>query len=203
MKAKKRVLASLIVLAMGGGAGQMAQAQQVSCTTSGCTTAGIGVVFNITIPGVLRFQLGDTSAGTAPTVNWTTTVTAANLGDSIAQDPNSITNAGAGATGNQVVYRLVSNWGGTDVTVTAAATTVNGPTCTTPATCGATFIPWSEILTGETGSLSNPDPGSSTTAAYGGTTIDLTGFWTYQYANTTTPLQGTYQGTVTYTAADD
>jgi hypothetical protein len=181
----------------------MAQAQQVSCTTTGCTTAGIGVVFNINIPGVLRFQVGDTSAGTAPVVNWTTTVTAANVGDSIAQNPNSVTNPGAGASGNQVVYRLVSNWGGTNVTVAAAATTANGPTCTTPATCGATFIPWSEILLGNTGSLSNPAIGGSTTASYSGSTINLTGFWTYQYANTTIPLQGSYQGTVTYTAADD
>jgi len=194
---------ALVVLAsLGAAASQMAQAQSVSCTTASCTTAGIGVVFNITIPGVLRFQVGDTSAGTAPVVNWTTTVTSANIGDSIAQDPNSITNPGTGATGNQVVYSLVSNWGGTNVTVAAAATTPNGPTCTVGA-CAGTFIPWAQILLGNTGSLSNPAPGGSTTAAYSGSTINMTGFWTYQYANTTVPLAGDYAGTVTYTAADD
>ena len=201
MRMKKVILA--VLAAMGAAAGQVAQAQQVSCTTTGCTTAGIGVVFNITIPGVLRFQVGDTSGATAPVVNWTTTVTTANIGDSIAQNPNSITNPGTGASGNQVVYSLVSNWGGTNVTVAAAATTANGPTCTTPATCGTTFIPWTEITRGNTGSLSNPAPGGSTTAAYSGSTINLSGFWTYQYANTTVPLAGSYAGTVTYTAADD
>lgn len=203
MKMRISRIALAVFAAVGAAASQMAQAQQVSCTTTGCTTAGIGVVFNITIPGVLRFQVGDTSGATAPVVNWTTTVTTANIGDSIAQNPNSITNPGTGASGNQVVYSLVSNWGGTNVTVAAAATTANGPTCTTPATCGTTFIPWTEITRGNTGSLSNPAPGNSTTAAYGGSTINLSGFWTYQYANTTVPLAGSYAGTVTYTAADD
>jgi hypothetical protein len=200
MRINKKIL--LVALAaMGAATSQMAQAQRVSCTTSGCTTAGIGVTFNITIPAVLRFQVGDTS-GVAPTVNWAATVTAANIGDSVAQDPDSITLPGTGASGNQVVYRLTSNLGGTNVTVAAAATTPNGPTCGA-GVCSGTFIPWAEILRGNTGSLSNPAPGASTTAAYGGSTIDITGFWTYQYANTTIPLEGSYTGIVTYTAADD
>lgn len=202
MKAKLRILVGLVLAAVGAAGSQSVLAAEVSCTAAGCTTAGIGVVFNITIPGVLRFQVGDTSA-TAPTVNWTTAVTTANIGNGTTLNPDSITLPGAGASGNQVVYRVVSNWGGTNVTVAAAATTPNGPTCTTPASCGATFIPWTEILFGNTGSLSNPAPGTNTTIAYGGAAIDVTGFWTYQYANTTVPLSGDYQGTVTYTAADD
>lgn len=202
MKAKIRIVAGLLLVAISAAGSQMAAAAQVSCNTTSCTTPGIGVVFNITIPGVLRFQVGDTSA-TAPTVNWTTAVTTANVGNSTALNPDSITLPGAGASGNQVVYQLISNWGGTNVTVAAAATTANGPTCTTPVSCGATFIPWSEIVLGNTGSLSNPAIGGSTTAPYGGSVINVSGFWTYQYANTTVPLQGNYSGTVTYTAADD
>lgn len=201
MRIHKIVLA--VLATFGAAASPMAQAQQVTCNTSGCTTAGIGVQFNITIPGVMRFVVGDTSAGTAPVVNWTTTVTDTNIGDNVAQNPNSITNAGAGASGNQVFYQLISNLGGTNVTVAAAATTANGPTCTTAGTCGTTFIPWAQIVRGNTGSLSNPAPGGNTTAAYSGATINMSGFWTYQYQNATIPLQGSYQGTVTYTAADD
>lgn len=201
MRTNKILLAT--VAALGALAAPLAQAQQVTCNTSSCTTAGIGVVFNITIPGVLRFVVGDTSAGTAPVVNWTTTVTAANIGDNTPQSPNSISDAGAGASGNQVFYQLISNLGGTNVTVAAAATTANGPTCTTAGTCGTTFIPWAQIVRGTTGTLPNPAPGGNTTAAYSGATINMNGFWTYQYQNATIPLQGSYAGTVTYTAADD
>lgn len=202
MKATIRVLAGLLLAGAGIAASQMAVAQQVSCNAAVCTTAGVAVQFNITIPGVMRFQVGDNSVGTAPTVNWPTAVTTANMGNSTALNPDSITAPGPGAGAGQVYYQLISNLGGTNVTVQAAATTPN-LACTTAATCGATSIPWTEILLGTTGTVSPPAPGGSTLVAYGGSTINTSGFWTYQYANTTVPLQGSYQGTVTYTAMDD
>jgi len=77
---KKSVKKFLIIAlgAMGVAANQSALADQASCTTAGCTTANLPVTFTIVIPAFLRLQVG--AVGSNADVQWTTAVTAANIG---------------------------------------------------------------------------------------------------------------------------
>ncbi|KPK47826.1 MAG: hypothetical protein AMS22_16165 [Thiotrichales bacterium SG8_50] len=197
----KRVLIPAFAAAAALVSQMAAATAPQSCNTPSCTTAGVPVTFQVQIPGVMRLEVGATAGAT--TVTWDNTViTAANVGDSTAVNPSGIANAGTGATGNQVYYRVLSNLGGTNVQVNAA--NVGGLACSAGG-CGADSIAITQIATGNTGTVAHPTVnGGATLVPYPGTgIINETGFWTYQYSNATLPLSGTYTGTITYTVTDN
>lgn len=170
-------------------------ADTVECTASpptGCTTPGVNVTVKVTIPAVLRFELG--AATGSPEVRFNN-ITPLNLGDGSTLSADSGTNTGnADAT---VTYRLVSTMTANDVTIAATGTTVSG--------LGTAAMPWNKIVTGTgtTGAVAMPAVGSSSTVSPGGTVIDESGVWEYAYVNDTIPPAGTYEGTITYTATQN
>lgn len=175
-----------------GAVPQMAQATSAACTAP-CTTAGIAVTYNITIPSFLRFQLG-TVAG-APSAAWT--LTTANVGDGTAQSPT-VTNSGT-ATAGSLRYRLRGNNGTGLITVAATGAPVAGPTS------GLNVIPWADITATTTvvsgPSLAYPAPAGNSTVTPATAVFDIEGDWNLSYANTTVyPAGAPYSGTVTYTA---
>jgi hypothetical protein len=149
----------------------------------------------------MRFSLGAT--GSNPTVTWSAgTITSANLGSGTDVNSDTVSNGGAGANGtNQVRYALLSNLGGTNVTISATGT---GGTLTDG---GTNTMPYSEIIstpTAVTGAaVSMPAAGGSTLVGYTSNLINRVGYWNYAFDNTTVYAAGTYTGSITYTATDD
>jgi hypothetical protein len=199
MRTNKILVAT--IAALGALASPLTHAGSGTCSTSGCAVGPLGVSFSVSIPAVLRFELG--GAGT-PSVTWSAgTITAGVLGDgtNVAADT---TTGGALAVGgpavngtNEVAYRLFSNLGGTNVTI--GATGVGGNL-----TSGGNNMPYSEIIstaTGTTGGAINmPAAGGSTPVTPTGGLIIREGRWAYSFDNTALYPSGTYTGTINYTA---
>jgi len=189
MKTKVRALAALAAILAAPGA----MADSDTCTGSGCSTAPIAVDFSITIPAFLRFQLGQD--GLVPEVQFNGGITAANVGNGTPIPADTVQNAGSGANGNQVRYELVSNAGGTDVTISAAGV---GSDLTDGS---GNTIPYTEIGGSSTGAVALPIAGSQTVVPMpAGGVINETGYWAYTFANSTLYPSGTYTGTIRYTA---
>jgi len=160
-----------------------------------CTTGGLDVTFNITIPTALRFQLGASAA--VPTINWATNITATNLGSGTAIAAESTTNAGPGAGANDLYYQVISNQSANNVTIQATSATAG-------LISGGNTILWSQITnahTGGAGTYALPNVGGSNTITPSGGAVNESGYVTYSFANTTTPVGGNYAGTITYTAS--
>lgn len=194
MRTTMRLLAAL---AMAVLAAPSAMAGSDECTGSGCTAGPLDVTFSVTIPSFVRFQLGD-AVGT-PDVQFNTGVNTANVGNGTPVSADTVTNGGAGANGqDQVLYVLLSNAGGTDVTISAAGV---GAGLTSP---GGDTIPYSEIestTTAVTGAaVDMPPEGGSTAVAPTAGLVDREGYWNYTFGNSALYPGGTYTGTIEYTA---
>jgi hypothetical protein len=188
-----RALAGLAVLMFSAS---NVMADSASCIGSTCAAGPLSVTFSVTIPGFVRFELG--ASGSNPDVQFNTGVTAANIGTgSVSAD--TVVNGGAGANGtDQVRYAVLSNLGGTNVSVSAAGSGAG-------LLSGANTIPYSEIgstTTVTTGSgVAMPAAGGSTAIAFPGSgIINEVGYWNYTFGNSAVYPSGTYTGTITYTA---
>lgn len=192
MKSKRMV--GVVLVGIAAMAPQLALADSGSCTASGCNTGGLNVSFSVTIPSVLRFQLG--AIGLTPDVAFGATVTAANIGTGVVS-ADSVGNGGPGSNGvDQVYYRLLSNLGGTNVQISAAGVgTLTDGTNTIPyTTIGATTT-----AVDGTG-IAMPAAGGTTTVLPTGGLINESGTWAYTFSNATVYPAGTYAGAIAYTA---
>lgn len=159
MKLTKKMIG--VVLASAAAAPYLAHADTVECQAvppAGCTTPGINVTVSVTVPPVLRFELGAT--GLSPSVGFNN-VTAANMGDGTTLSADTGTNTGtADAT---VAYRLVSTMTANDVTIAATGAPAAG------LDSGSSTIPWSKIVAGAgaTGAVVMPAVASSSTVTPG------------------------------------
>lgn len=167
-------------------------------------SASASLDFRITIPGVLRFQVGSTGTGNVDLINFAPP--AATLGDGITTTQGSGGNLGSGV----VTVDLFSNAG--QVTITESNNSSgNG---LSNGTAGE-YIPYTEIITTsgnatdfDAPALSDAGGGDSTPTPTSGNNkvTDRNTTWSYAYANTAAYPAGTYGtqtngGRVTYTAA--
>jgi hypothetical protein len=186
----KLITAGLLAVA---GLALVPSASASSCTGSGCS---VNVTFNVTIPSVFRFTVGAQAAGA--TVNFATSVTAANIGTG-AVSPNTVTNGGVGTNGtDQVYYRILSNQTGS--TVSVAATAGNMLCASGGCNVGVDAINLNTISATNTGSLAHPTAGGAATSVPMATVTDQSGLWTYSYSNASVYPAGLYTGTMIYTA---
>lgn len=197
MKAKICALAGLFTLFVSTSS---VMADSATCTGSACSAGPLSVTFSVTIPGFLRFQLGTT--GTNPDVQFNTGVTAANAGNGTPVSADTVVNGGAGANGtDQVSYAILSNLGGTNVTLSAAA----GAPAAGLTSAGGDTIPYTEIGATATASIG---AAVAMPAAGGSTVIPMpvsgivnnSGFWNYTFGNSAVYPSGTYAGSIVYTA---
>jgi hypothetical protein len=160
--------------------------------------------FQVVIPGILRFQVGDAGTGNINLIEFQP------AGPTLGDDSDVAATAGSGDLGNgAVTVSVVSNAGQVTITETnnsGGAGLDNG--------AGDT-IPYSEILTtsGDAGNLpapvlSNNASNSSQPSISAGTRVTVrNSTWTYSYDNSDIYPEGTYGGVntqggrVTYTAA--
>jgi len=199
------LVAALVVLL--SVAEQPVFAGSSSCNASGCTTTpGVDLNIEVNIPSMLRLQIGNAAGTDTITFN----PSAATLADGT---PVTAT-PGSGDLGDgRVSVRILSN-GASNVTVNATTT----PLACVPdplTTCqGTNTINWDQITvaqgTNSSGFGCSKAPpqlvGGVGSQSYGtgspGSVIDEDCGWIYSYANSvgSIPIDGTYQGTVTYTA---
>jgi hypothetical protein len=171
---------------------------------SAAVTAGNAAArldFQIVIPRVLSFRVGNATAGTVDLISFQPTAAQVGTGTAVAAT------AGSGDLGNgAVTARVIGNNG--QVTISSATTGALNDG-------GANTIPWTEITTAVTtltSAAALPAPVLSTGTAVNApapvnniTQADAR--WTFSYANTTVPRAGSYgganirNGRVTYTAA--
>jgi hypothetical protein len=172
-----------------------------SCNVASCTTPGVDLNFQVDIPSLVRLRIGDATAVNtllfAPT--------AAEVGTA-----NAITGSGGDQLGiSRVTVQVLANGGATSVQVDTSVTGGgSGLDCLGGSgSCqnGVNFLAWDEItVTGNGCSVTPPilDNSGSGFATYNATSgiVNEACAWDYTYDNTTVPVDGTYTGTVTYTA---
>ncbi len=193
-KMNSKRMVGVFLLSLAATLPQPVLADSANCGASGCSAGPLSVSLSVTIPSVLRFQLG--AAGSTPAVAFNGSVTAANVGTG-AVSADSVTNGGSASNGiDQVYYRLLSNLGGTNVQIgaTGVGTLTNGTDTIPYTTIGATTTP----STG--GGIVMPVAGAATTVLPTGGLIDEAGTWAYTFSNATVYPAGTYTGAITYTA---
>lgn len=172
-----------------------------TCNTASCTTPGVDLNFQVVIPNLVRLRIGDPTLVNTLSFN----PTAAQVGTS-----TPITGTGGDQLGiSRVTVQVLANGGATSVQVDTSVTGGgSGLDCLGGSgSCqnGVDFLAWDEItVTGNGCSvtppiLDNSGSGSATYNATGGVVNEACA-WDYTYDNTTTPVDGTYTGTVTYTA---
>jgi len=189
MKTKARITLFGLVMVIALCYANFANAESDFATGAGAS-ASARLDFQIVIPTYVYFRVGTAGAGNIDTISFNPT--GAEIGTSGAITAGT----GGDATGGAVNVVLVSNNG--DVTIT--------PTNNGGLTSGGNTISYTQITTGDTGSISAPiltDAGGTaeviTSGAFGIT--NLTDTWTYEYINPATPpAVGTYTDQVTYTA---
>jgi hypothetical protein len=166
-------------------------------------TAQARLDFQVTIPKVLQFRVGNAAAGTVDLITFAPT--AAQVGNAVA-----VVGAGGDLGGGAVTARVVANSGQVTITAATLGALNNGATGT---------IAWSEITTTATvltsvAALAAPvlqngpaaSPAVNAPAPVNGVTV-ADARWTFGYANTTVPPAGVYGGVnirnsrVTYTAS--
>ena len=198
-------LSKYLILSMSIALGSLPQAANAeSNSASGASpSASASLDFRITIPGVLRFQVGSTGTGVdiidfAPPP--------ATLGDGVTTTQGS----GGDKGGGVVTVELFSNAG--QVTITennnSSGNGLNNGTA-------GEYIPYTEIITTsgdatdfDAPALSDAGGATSTPTPTGGNNkvTNRSTTWSYAYANTASYPAGTYGtetngGRVTYTAA--
>lgn len=200
LKTKKLAAATLASIAFMSGT---ANAESVLDTTS-LFSAAARHDFIVIIPAFLFFGVGPgaltplVANGGIGTITFT--VPAANIGDASA-----VAGTGGDFAASAANVRLIGNNG----QITLTATNDGGGNGLGTGTPADGYIPLTQIST----TASNAALPAPTLDNAGGTTslptvtgkvTNLTGAWTYSYANTVTPAAGTYgglgRGRVTYTA---
>ena len=177
-------------------------ATQATCSgVIGCVTgASANLTLNVIIPPYIRFQLGD--ATLAPSITFDYSSVPGSVGDSVTTGATGGANTALGgglAALGALEVSLQSNTGGAtgvSITVSLAGTgIVVGPDTTRPV--------WSDFTVATSGTnIVHPGLVSGATTTFTGSAVrNLTDTWTFTYANTKILTDGTYSGTVTYTAA--
>jgi hypothetical protein len=172
-----------------------------TCNTANCTTPGVDLNFQVVIPNLVRLRIGDPTLVNTLSFN----PTAAQVGTS-----TPITGTGGDQFGiSRVTVQVLANGGATSVQVDTAVTGGgSGLGCqASSGSCqnGVDFLAWDQITVAGNGCLVTPPAltnGGGTFATYNATggIVNEQCAWDYTYANDTTPVDGTYTGTVTYTA---
>ena len=169
-----------------------------SCGGSGCTTGAVDLNFQINIPAMVRLRIG--AAASADTITFDPSAAVLGTGASV-------TGTGGNLTAGEVTVQVIANGAASvdvDTSVTGGG---SGLACQAGGSCvpGTDFIGWDEITTTGNGCtvappvLDNTGSGSANYSAGGGVIQELCS-WTYTYDNSLTYLDGSYTGTVTYTA---
>ena len=203
MKLNKILLTGLLATLFGTGlaTSDSALAASSSCTGSPtCTTPDVPLDFQIIIPQFVRLRIG--AAASTDTIVFDMTLTPNLIGDS-----SVVAGTGGDVGAGEVNVRVMANGFGLTVDVDAATSgTGSGIDCVGPGSCapGTDFINWDEITVTPTGCAVAPpalNNGGTGTANYpAAAPLKELCTWTYTYDNTTVPFDGTYVGTVTYTA---
>ena len=205
MKLNRILLTGLLATLFGTGlaTSDSALAASSSCTGSPtCTTPDVPLDFQIIIPQFVRLRIGN--AGSTDTIVFDMTLTPDLVGDS-----SVVAGTGGDATAGAVNVRVMANGAGLTVDVDAATSGGgSGIDCQAgPSSCvpGTDFINWDEItVTANACTVATPpalnNAGSGTANYAAAAPLKELCTWTYTYDNTTVPFDGTYVGTVTYTA---
>ncbi|MGI9330722.1 MAG: hypothetical protein ACR2QB_08370 [Gammaproteobacteria bacterium] len=171
MNLRKLVLASAVAAAFGAPGTAVADSELTIGPTG--SQAAADVIFTITIPDFIYFQVGTPGNGNVDTVTFD--MTGVESGDGLTPV--------AGDVSLNVVLR--SN---ADVSIGA-----NNPGLTSP----SGTIPTTEITASDLGNIAVPDFGVTNNLPAG--PYNLTDTWSYSYDNTAVYAPDTYTGTVTYT----
>lgn len=175
------------VAALGLTAMAPAFAESDFQTGNGALTANADLDFRVVIPQFISFRVGTAGAGNVDLVEFS--VNAADVGNGVAVGR---TNAGGAA----IPVALLSNVGNVNLSATGSGAGL---------TDGVNTLPWS-VISGTSSDAANfPVPGigaaATTLIAAGTGVIDRTADWSFEYSNASVVGAGTYEGTVTYTAA--
>ncbi len=204
MKLNKILVTGLLATLFGTGLATSgsALAASNSCTGSPCTTGSVLLNFEVAIPQFVRLRIG--AAGGPDTIIFDMTLTPDLIGDS-----SSVTGTGGDVGAGEVNVRVMANGAAMNVRVDAATGGGgSGLDCQPgPGSClpGTDFINWDEIsVTANACTVATPpalnNAGSGTANYTAATPVKENCTWTYTYDNNTVPFDGTYMGTVTYTA---
>ncbi len=203
MKLNKILLTGLLATLFGTGLATpgSALAASSSCTGSPtCTTGAVPLDFQIIIPQFVRLRIGN--AGSTDTIVFDMTSTPDLIGDS-----SVVAGTGGDVGAGEVNVRVMANGAGLTVRVDAATSGAgSGIDCVGPGSCapGTDFINWAEINVTPNGCTVAPpaldNAGSGTANYLAAAPLKELCTWTYTYLNNTVPFDGTYVGTVTYTA---
>ncbi len=171
------------VAALALAAPMLASADSQLVIGNGTATANLN--FRVVIPRVLLLQVGNASSVDLVEFNL----------DTAAVEPGA---GGIGVdrtNGTTVPVRVLGNAGNISITGTASAGgLVNG----------TESIPWSEIAVSSSEPTTFPNPavtgGVVNVSPTTGRVTNQTANWTFKYNNTVFPAEGTYSGSVVYTA---
>ena len=153
---------------------------------SGTLTANADLDFRVVIPRFISFRVG--SPGTAVDIVQFD-VAAADVGNTTPVNRSN-------ASGAPIPVALLSNVGNVNLSASGSGTGLSN---------GTTTIPWSQITGTSSNASALPVPGigaaATTLTAPASGVISSNANWSFQYQNSSVVGAGTYNGTVTYTAA--
>lgn len=198
---------SLVLIAI---AGFMALSSVVSqpvfaasafCNAPSCQTPNVNLDFQVVIPQVVRLRVG--SAAATDTILFDMTSTPGLVGDS-----STVNGTGGDIGGGEVNVQVLANGSATQVQVDAGVSGGGSGIACTSGACTGQFIGWDQISVAAGGlacsvappALDNNGTGSATYPANLNGLVNEVCSWRYRYLNTAVPLNGTYTGTVSYTA---
>ena len=202
MKLNKILLTGLLATLFGTGLATSgsALAASNSCTGSPCTTPGVPLDFQIIIPQFVRLRIGAPASTDSIVFDMTTT-------PDLVGDGSTVIGTGGDVGAGEVNVRVMANDAALSVRVDAATSGGgSGIDCVGPGSCAplTDFINWDEIDVTPNGCTVTPpalnNAGSGTANYPAAAPVKENCTWTYTYLNTTVPFDGTYAGTVTYTA---
>lgn len=194
------LMAALVALA--STASQPVFAASATCTGASCVTPGVDLSVQVVIPNFVRLRIGNAVGAN----NLTFTPAVGIVGDS---SPVSGTGGDFIPGTSRVTVQVVANGGATsvqvDTSVTGGGSGIDCQAASGSCQAGTDFIAWDEITVAGPGCsvgppiLDNAGSGAATYNAVGGI-VNENCDWNYTYDNSTVPVDGTYTGTVTYTA---
>jgi hypothetical protein len=191
------------IVALASTASQPLFAASATCTGANCTTPGVDLTVQVVIPRLVRLRIGDPVAANTLVFDMSST-------PGIVGDASSVTGTGGDLLGiSRVTVNVLANGGATsvqvDTSVTGGGSGIDCQALSGSCQNGTDFIPWDEITVLGNGCsvvppiLDNAGSGFATYNASGGV-VSETCAWDYSYDNSVVPVDGTYTGTVTYTA---
>lgn len=168
-----------------------------------CTTPNVNLDFQVVIPQVMRLRIGNPAAPDTITFDMSST-------PNLVGDGSSVSGTGGDFGGGEVNVQVLANGGATSVQVDADVSDPGSGIACTGGGCtpGSHWIVWDQIqVTGGTFACSVPPPvldnngtGFATYNASAGGVVNESCTWRYTYLNGVFPVNGTYSGTVFYTA---